>query len=104
LDGAISTVSVLFELCKLACLSPNPGIVSSNIYRAKDKPRYKPGHGTVLAYEALFLLGGSVLQHILLRRENAKRRSGERDHWVEGKTEAEIEKLGDQRPDFLYTL
>lgn len=80
------------------------GIVSSNIYRQKDKPRFKPGHSVVLAYEALFLLGGSILQHVLLRRENAKRRAGERDVWIEGKTEAEIDKLGDKRPDFLYTL
>ena len=82
----------------------SPGIVSSNIYRAEDKPRFKPGHSVVLAYEAVFLLGGSVLQHLLLRRENAKRRAGERDVWIEGKTEAEIDKLGDKRPDFLYTL
>lgn len=81
-----------------------PGIVSSNIYRAEDKPRFKPGHGVVLGYEAVFLFGGSILQHILLRRENAKRRAGKRDHWIEGKTEAEIEKLGDMRPDFMYTL
>ncbi|KAG9785674.1 pantothenate transporter liz1, partial [Aureobasidium melanogenum] len=80
------------------------GIVSSNIYRAKDKPRFKPGHAVVLAYEALFLLGGSVVQHVLLRRENTKRRNGERNHWIEGKTEEEIDKLGDKRPDFLYTL
>jgi hypothetical protein len=58
----------------------------------------------VLAYETVFLLGGSVLQHLLLRRENAKRRAGERDVWVQGKTEEEIERLGDKRPDFLYTL
>jgi hypothetical protein len=80
------------------------GIVSSNIYRQKDAPRYKPGHGVVLAYEALFLLGGSVMQHLLLRRENTKRRRGERDGWIAGKSEAEIEKLGDKRPDFIYTL
>ncbi|KIW96576.1 uncharacterized protein Z519_01967 [Cladophialophora bantiana CBS 173.52] len=80
------------------------GIMSSNIYRAQDKPRFRPGHAVVLGYEAVFLLGGSILQHVLLRRENAKRRAGERDVWVEGKTEDEIEKLGDQRPDFMYTL
>jgi len=80
------------------------GIVSSNIYRAEDKPRFKPGHAVVLAYETIFLLGGSILQHVLLRRENAKRRAGERDVWVQGKSEEEIEKLGDKRPDFIYTL
>jgi hypothetical protein len=57
-----------------------------------------------LAYEALWLLGGSILQHLLLRRENAKRERGERDHWISGKSEDEIDKLGDKRPDFKYTL
>ncbi|KAH0836259.1 hypothetical protein AYO21_10219 [Fonsecaea monophora] len=80
------------------------GIMSSNVYRAEDKPRFKPGHAVVLVYEALFLLGGSILQHILLRRENAKRRAGERDVWIQGKNEEEIDKLGDLRPDFIYTL
>ncbi len=79
-------------------------IVASNIYRAEDKPRYKPGHGTVLGYLAAFLLGGSILQHVLLRRENAKRRAGARDGWIEGKTKDEIDRLGDKRPDFMYTL
>jgi hypothetical protein len=98
----VSTNSPPINIAMLTMLCA--GIVSSNIYRAEDKPRFKPGHSVVLAYEALFLLGGSVLQHILLRRENAKRRAGKRDYWVEGKSEAEIEKLGDKRPDFMYTL
>jgi len=80
------------------------GVVSSNIYRARDKPRYKPGHAVVLGYLILFLLGGSVVQHLALRKENAERRSGKRDGWVEGKDRREVELLGDRRPDFTYTL
>ncbi|KAI9812990.1 MAG: hypothetical protein M1832_006427 [Thelocarpon impressellum] len=80
------------------------GVVSSNIYRVKDKPRYFPGHGVVLAYLSLFLFGGSVLQHVLLRRENRKRSAGLRDRWIQDKSEKEIEMLGDRRPDFMYTL
>jgi hypothetical protein len=80
------------------------GIVSSNIYREKDKPRFYPGHGVVLGYLVLFLFGGSIVQYMLLRRENSKRRRGERDHWIEGLDRSQIELLGDKRPDFLYTL
>ncbi|KAL1864292.1 hypothetical protein VTK73DRAFT_5966 [Phialemonium thermophilum] len=78
------------------------GIVSSNIYF--DSPRYLQGHGVIMGYMAVFLFGGSVLMTLLLRRENAKRRRGERDYWAEGKTEEEIEALGDNRPDFIYTV
>lgn len=80
------------------------GVVSSNIYRAIDKPRYKPGHGTVLGFLTAFFLGGTVIQRLLLQRENGKRRRGERDYWADGKTEDEVEILGDKRPDFVYTL
>jgi hypothetical protein len=80
------------------------GVVSSNIYRAKDKPRYQPGHGVVLAYMILFLLGGSLVTHFYLVAENKKRLAGKRDHLLEGKTENEIELMGDKRPDFIYTV
>ena len=79
------------------------GIVSSNIYRAADKPRYLPGHGVVLGYLGVLLVGGSLMTHLLLRAENTKRLNGQRDIWIQGKSEQEIAKLGDQKPDFIYT-
>ncbi|KAI1376423.1 MFS general substrate transporter [Hypoxylon crocopeplum] len=78
------------------------GIVSSNIYFSS--PRYLEGHGVIVAYMALFLLGGSLLMTILLRVENNKRRTGKRDYLIEGKTAKEIEAMGDGRPDFIYTV
>ena len=78
------------------------GIVSSNIYF--KAPRYLVGHGVVMGYMLLFLMGGSILQTILLRRENKARREGKRDHLVEGLSAREAEKLGDTRPDFIYTV
>ncbi|CAO2648980.1 Nn.00g099290.m01.CDS01 [Neocucurbitaria sp. VM-36] len=80
------------------------GVVSSNIYRTKDKPRFKLGHGVVLAYLTLFLFGGSIVTRLLLAWENKKRKSGARDVWVEGKSEEEIHEMGDERPDFIYRL
>ena len=79
------------------------GIVSSNIYRDEDAPNYRPGHGVVLGYLLLFLFGGSLITHFMLVGENKKRREVKRDGWIVGKSESEVELLGDRRPDFIYT-
>jgi MFS family permease len=78
------------------------GVVSSNIYF--NGPRFFEGHGTVIAYQALGIFGGSLIMMTFLNKENNKRKAGQRDHLVDGKTEREIHELGDKRPDFLYTL
>ena len=80
------------------------GVVSSNIYRGEDKPRYFMGHGIVLAYLTLFLFIGSIATRMMLVSENKKRLNGLRDVWVEGKSEDEIRVMGDRRPDFQYML
>lgn len=78
------------------------GVVSSNIYF--NKPRFYEGQGIILGYLSFCMFLGSVLFAVLLSRENAARRAGRRDHWAEGKTKREIDALGDNRPDFLYTI
>ncbi|KAF9462113.1 major facilitator superfamily domain-containing protein [Collybia nuda] len=93
------------------------GAVTANIYRARDQPRYRPGHGIVLAYIAIGFFC-SVLFGILLKRENGRRDRGERDEVIEGVdnkhanekngryesvTEARIDK-GDEWSGFRYTL
>jgi hypothetical protein len=42
--------------------------------------------------------------HIMLRLENRRRLSGKRDAMHAGKTEEEMHFVGDNRPDFIYTL
>ena len=79
------------------------GAVSSNIYRAVDKPRYKLGHSIVIGYLCLAFFG-SLSAFIYLVSENKKRRSGQRDHRIAGKTEEEIMELGDHHPEYLYRL
>lgn len=78
-------------------------VVSSNIYRQADSPRYFPGHGVVLAYLILFLFGGSVVNYIAQKKANANRAAGKKDYLLEGKTEAEILDLADFDPRFRYT-
>ncbi|KXT12062.1 hypothetical protein AC579_1862 [Pseudocercospora musae] len=80
------------------------GVVSSNIYLKAQKPKYYTGHGTVLGYLVVCLLGGTVFMYTMLSRENRLRRSGKRDRMHDGMTPDQIWVAGDKRPDFIYTL
>lgn len=57
------------------------GAVSSNVYRAKDKPRYILGHGLVLMYIGLGIIF-SMIYLFFANRENKKRERGERDELI----------------------
>jgi hypothetical protein len=62
------------------------GVISSNIYMPTEKPRYWTGHGLVLAYLIVCLLGGTIFMYIMLNIENRKRLSGQRDRMHDGLT------------------
>ncbi|KAF8634477.1 hypothetical protein AX15_000917 [Amanita polypyramis BW_CC] len=93
------------------------GAVATNIYRARDKPWYRLGHGIVLGYIAIGFISSIVLS-VMLRRENARRDRGDRDEVIKGVNnkranerngvycsveEAQREK-GDEWSGFRYTL
>lgn len=80
------------------------GVVSSNIYIGRENPRYFTGHGVVLAYQVVFLLGGSIFMHFALRKSNRDRAAGKMDADWASLTEEERWIRGDRRPDFKYTL
>ncbi|KAG1757702.1 major facilitator superfamily domain-containing protein [Suillus lakei] len=58
------------------------GAVSSNVYRAKDAPWYRLGHGIMLTYIAIGWLCSAAFM-ILLRTENERRDRGERDEVID---------------------
>ncbi|PPQ78684.1 hypothetical protein CVT25_010705 [Psilocybe cyanescens] len=62
------------------------GAVSSNVYRARDKPWYPLGHGLVLMYIVFGIISSSVFI-VLLKRENARRDRGERNEYIEDQPE-----------------
>lgn len=80
------------------------GVVSSNIYLVREQPRFWSGHGVVLAYQILFLLGGSIFMHFALQWENKRRRDGKLDSYWAALTDEQKWIRGDKRPDFIYTL
>ncbi|KAJ3548320.1 hypothetical protein NMY22_g1302 [Coprinellus aureogranulatus] len=59
------------------------GAVTANIYRAKDRPWYRLGHGIVLMYIAIGLIS-TVVYAMFLARENRIRDQGKRDELIEG--------------------
>lgn len=100
-EGSLKRAFVLGMVVGMGNLN---GVVSSNIYMETDKPRYFIGHGIVLAFLVLLLLGGTIAMYVSLRRSNSNRRAGKMDaKWdTLGEEQRWIE--GDRRPDFTYTL
>lgn len=78
------------------------GIIASNIFLAKDSPRYFTGYVTMIV-----LLGmGIVLSTMFalgLILENKKRHNGKRDYRLDY-SEEELDNMGDDHPSFRFTL
>jgi len=83
------------------------GIMSSNIYRQNDAPWYRLGNSVILGYVSIGVVGGSIVNHILLRIGNRRRDAGGedlRERELHGLSQEEVENLADFHPDFRYIL
>ncbi|KAK8862043.1 high-affinity nicotinic acid transporter [Apiospora arundinis] len=80
------------------------GVIAGFLYRAKDKPMYYPGHGTLIATETMSLVL-CVFMTLYLRRENARR---DREHKAPSEYTTEERLLeresGDNASYFRYTI
>lgn len=84
-----------------------PGIAGSNIFLARQAPRYPAGFGTGLAICVCAIIAAFILRKAY-QKENKRR-----DEMFKGKTDAEIRAqytdqelldMGDKSPFFRYTL
>ncbi|GAA5905619.1 uncharacterized protein JCM6883_005388 [Sporobolomyces salmoneus] len=84
-------------------------LVSSNVYRSADSPRYYLGHGVVLGFVAMGFIT-APLYAFLLKRENNKKEKLQAeqdalpDHEKRVYTVQELRDMGDRAPEFVYTI
>jgi sugar phosphate permease len=78
------------------------GAVASQIYREKDSPNYFFGHYISFSF-LIFATCISIVQCFVFKNLNKKKKEKPQS-FLEGKTEEEIENMGDFHPDFIYSL
>lgn len=79
------------------------GVMSPFLFANKDAPFYRPGYGASMG-----MLAVSMILNILLtwhfNRVNKQRESGKFDYLLEGKTELEIDAMGETSPRFRFII
>ncbi|KAF2096543.1 MFS general substrate transporter [Rhizodiscina lignyota] len=75
------------------------GIVASNVYLAREAPKYPTGYGVSLGFLWMCAICCTIL-FFGLKWENKKRDRGERDHRLQ---EPDADNLGDDHPHFRFT-
>ncbi|KAK7679928.1 hypothetical protein QCA50_017088 [Cerrena zonata] len=79
------------------------GIVSSNIYRAQDAPRFLLGHGIQILFVSLGIIAAtaSLIGYSVSNSKNSKKiQTGAYDNY----SDEELLEMGDKSPYFVYRL
>lgn len=78
-------------------------LVGTNIFLAKEAPRYSTGYGTSLGFICLGLLTATVLE-ICLKIGNGKKEQKQSEPEATQYTDEQLDRMGDQSPFFRYML
>jgi hypothetical protein len=79
------------------------GIVGSNIYIAKEAPRYPFGFGISITMLGLFGIVWPICYYFILRRINEKRSSTLLEVVRAKHTDEDLAEMGDKSPLFRYS-
>ncbi|KAL9596342.1 MAG: hypothetical protein Q9219_005859 [cf. Caloplaca sp. 3 TL-2023] len=78
------------------------GIAAPYLYRTTSSPRYVTGHAVTIALLALAILLNGILWWSMAQ-VNSNRRAGKEDWKLQGKTDEEVDDMGDGSPRYRYT-
>ncbi|KAM0787530.1 hypothetical protein ACM66B_003601 [Microbotryomycetes sp. NB124-2] len=85
------------------------GIISSNVYRKVDAPRYLLGHGVLIGVSVLGIFSSCAYAFLLNRANKAKLAEQLRQSQLPESertvyTARELQEMGDKAPDFMYRI
>ena len=79
------------------------GIIGSYIFIEQEAPKYPTGYGTSLAFGAAGIVAAFTLEYFLIRSNERNARLGE-DEISARYTDAQLYKMGDRSPLYVYKL
>ncbi|KAH7245294.1 major facilitator superfamily domain-containing protein [Fusarium tricinctum] len=79
------------------------GVASPFLFEDKYKPTYRPGYGASIGMLVLAVCIHTAV-YLHFKKLNKRKLSGQEDWRIEGKTEEEINEMGEHNPRYMYTL
>lgn len=85
------------------CIGNSSGVASPFLFSDIHAPTYRPGYAASMGM-LVFSLVLNLLLHLHFKRQNKLRDEGKQDYLIEGKTEEEIESMGEKSPRFRFAI
>lgn len=85
------------------CIGNSSGVASPFLFASKYAPHFRPGYAASMGMLVVSFTLNLIL-HLHFKRQNKLRDEGKQDYLIEGKTEEEIEAMGEKSPRFRFAI